>query len=59
MSSRKVRVEISPACVFRSLFKAPIGNLVLKRILFDVRPFLVALPYLTDSSVPSQAGVFQ
>ena len=25
--------------------KAPKGNIVLKRILFEVRPFLVALPY--------------
>ena len=40
--------EISLACVFRSLFKARTGNL-LKRILFEVCPFLVAFPYFADS----------
>ena len=41
--------EISLACVFRSLFKAPNVILVLERILFEVRPFLVALSYFADS----------
>ena len=45
---------MSLACVFRSLFKAPKGNLVLERILFEVHLFLVALPYFANScSKPS------
>ena len=45
--------EISLACVFRSLFKVPTGNL-LEQILFEVCPFLVAFPYFADScSKPS------
>ena len=48
MSSHKIRGEISLACVFTRLFKAPKGNLVSEWILFEVRPFLVALPYFAD-----------
>ena len=44
MSAFKLKlchVRISLACVFRNLFKAPTDNL-LRRILFEVCPFLVA-----------------
>ena len=47
MSSRKKQGEISPACVFRSLFRARTGNLL--EILFEV-----CLSFLADSgSKPS------
>ena len=52
-SSNEGEISLACNCVFRSLFKAPTGNL-LKRILFEVCPFLVAFPYFADSfSKPS------
>ena len=49
MISRKMSGKSHQLVFSEVFFKAPKGNLALKRILFEVRPFLVALPYFADS----------